>query len=76
MSLSAGQVSWLLEVSQILVIHYDSHWMHSPSEVMLPFLQCVEDSKEFPIIDVIVSFSRREHLRVISTRVQIVMWAV
>ena len=31
-------------------------------EILLPFRKCKDDSEEFPVIDVIVSFSWGEHL--------------
>ena len=40
-------------------------------EVLLPFRECQDDSKEFPVIDVIVSFSWGECLREVSTWMEI-----
>ena len=42
----------------------------SSSEVMSPFLQGLDDSEEFSIIDVIFSFCRRESGRMIGTRME------
>ena len=40
-------------------------------EVLLPFRECQDNSKEFPVIDVIVSFGWGEHLREVSIWLEI-----
>ena len=47
------------------------YWVFSSSEVVSPFLQNLDDSKELPVIGVIVSLCRREGGRVISTGVEV-----
>ena len=49
--------------------HHD--WMFSSCEVMLPFLQGLDDSEEFSIIDVIVLFCGGEGGRMVGTRMEI-----
>ena len=38
---------------------------------MLPFLQGLDYSEEFPIVDVVVSFGRREHGGMVGTGMEI-----
>ena len=61
----------LFEISQILMIRYHGYRVFCASEVMAPFFQGLDDCKEFSIIDIVVSFSRREGGRTISTRVEV-----
>ena len=41
----------------------DSDRMGSSLDVLFPFVQCEDDGKEFPVVDVIVPFSRDKRLR-------------
>ena len=41
----------------------DSDRMRSSLDVLFPFIQCEDDGKEFPIIDVVVPFSMNKRLR-------------
>ena len=41
----------------------DSDRMRGSLDVLFPFVQCEDDSKEFSIVDVIVPFSRNKRLR-------------
>ena len=41
----------------------DSDRMRSSLDVLFPFVQCEDDGKEFPIVDVVVPFSRNKRLR-------------
>jgi hypothetical protein len=45
--------------------------MGSPKEVVSPFLQGVDDSEQFMVIDVIVSFHGTQHFRQIGARTQV-----
>ena len=40
-------------------------------DVLFPFLECKDDSKEFPIIDVVISLSRDKHFGEVSTRMHV-----
>ena len=40
----------------------DSDRMRSSLDVLFPFVQCEDDGKEFPIIDVVVLFRRNKSL--------------
>ena len=53
------------------MIHDHCYQVFGSSEVMLPFLQSLDDGEELPIIDVIVSLSWREGGRVIGTGMEI-----
>ena len=53
-----------------MVSHYD-HQVFSPHKVMTPLLESLDDGKEFPVIDVIVSFCQREGGRMIGTGTEI-----
>ena len=41
----------------------DSDRMRSSLDVLFPFVQCEDDGKEFPVVDVIIPFSRNKCLR-------------
>jgi hypothetical protein len=47
----------------------DSYRKASSLKVVFPFLQGMDDSQEFLVIDIIVSFSRREGFQQIHTGV-------
>ena len=52
-----GNILWLFEISQIFVVGDDGYWIFGSGKVMLPFLECLDNSKEFSVIDVIIPFS-------------------
>ena len=60
-----------VKVSQMLMICDYSHWVFSPCEVILPFLESLDDRKEFSIVYVIVSLCWGEGGRVIGARVEV-----
>ena len=51
------------------MIRYDSYRMFSTGEVMAPLFQGQDDSEEFPVIYVVVSFGGSEGGGVVSTGV-------
>ena len=53
-----------------MICDYD-HMVFSSSEIMLPFLQGLNDSKKFPIVDVIVLFCQGEGSRMIGAGMKI-----
>ena len=53
------------------MIHYSYHQMFSSGEVMMPFLQGLDDSKELSIIDGIVLIGGRKGGRMVSTGVKV-----
>ena len=61
----------LAEVGEVLVISDNLHWKGRAMEVMVPRLQGADDSKEFPVIDVVVLFCGGERLREIGTWVPV-----
>ena len=70
-SLLMSEVLGLFEVSQVLVVGDDSHWVLSSCEIVSPFFECLDDCQEFPIIDVVVSLGRGEGGRMVGTRVKV-----
>ena len=52
----------LAEVGEVLVIHKDLYWEGGAMEVVAPRFQGADDREEFSVIDVVVSFGRRERL--------------
>ena len=48
------------EVGEFLMVSEDLYRERGPMEVVSPRLQRTNDGKEFPVIDVIVSFCRGE----------------
>ena len=53
-----------------MIRDYD-HWVFCSHEVVTLFLQGLDDNKELPVIDVIISFSRGEGGRMIGTGMEI-----
>ena len=47
------------------------YWVFSSGKAMLLLLQGLDDSEEFPIIDIVVLFCRREGGRMIGTQMEI-----
>ena len=52
----------LMEVSEVLVVCENLYRERRAVEVVTPGFQGMDDREEFSVIDVIVSFSRRERL--------------
>ena len=50
----------VFDVGQIFVIHDDRDGVRGSLEIMLPFREGENDSKEFSVVDVIISFCKRE----------------
>ena len=50
----------LPEIGEVLVIYKHLHQEWGAMKVMPPRFQGVDDSEEFAIIDIVVSFGRRE----------------
>ena len=48
----------------------ESYWMICALEIVAPMVQGINDSKEFLIIDIIISFGCGECLREVCTRVK------
>ena len=66
-----AKILGLFEIPQVLMICYDSYQVFRACEVVAPLFQGLDDSEEFPVVDVVVSFSRREGGRMVSTRVKV-----
>ena len=58
MSLATVKVLRLLEVREVFVVGEDLYWVGRAIWIVSPFLQCMDYSQQFPIIDVIVPLSR------------------
>ena len=61
----------LFEIPQVLVVCNYCYRMFHTSEVVTPFLQGLDDSKELSIVDGIVLFGRRKGGRMVSTGVKV-----
>ena len=60
--LSAIERLGLVEVGEVLVIRKDLHQEGGAMKVVAPRFQGVDNYEEFSVIDVVVSFGRRERL--------------
>ena len=58
--LAAVECLGLPEIDKVFVIGEHLHRERGSMKVMSPGLQGADDSKEFAVVDVIVSFGRRE----------------
>ena len=70
-SLPLREFARVFKIRQILMICEDRDRVRSPLQVLFPFNKGEDNSKEFPIIYVVVSFSRREGLGKVSTGVKV-----
>ena len=70
-SLSSRELARVLEIGQVLMISEDRDRVRSPLQVLFPFSKSKDNSKEFPIIDVVVSLGQRESFGKISTGVKV-----
>ena len=59
-SLVLRQFARVLYIGEILMVGDDGDRMEGSLDLLLPFLQHKDDSKEFPIIDVVFSLSRNK----------------
>ena len=66
-----AKILGLFEIPQVLMIRYYSYWVFHAREVVAPLFQSLDDSEEFSVIDVVVSFSGREGGGMISTGVKV-----
>ena len=57
----------LSKVGEVLVISEHLHQKERSMEVMSPGFQGADDSEEFSVVDIIVSFCRGEQLREVGT---------
>ena len=71
MSLLAREFVRIFQVGQVLVVGEDRNGMGSPLQILFPFCKDEDDSKEFLIIDVIISFSNGEGLGKVSAGMKI-----
>ena len=71
MDLSAGQLLRVSKISEIVVVSPHNHHKLRSINVATPFAKRANNSHEFPVIHLIVSFSRGHQLRVIGDRVPI-----
>ena len=69
--LTSRQLLGLAEVHKIFVVSEESYWVTCALEVMAPMIQSMDNSKEFTIIDIVISFSCSERLREICTGMKI-----
>ena len=67
----AVEVLDLMEIHQVLVICKDLDGERGSMEVVSPGFQGTDDGEEFPIIDVVILFSRDKQLRKVGVGVPI-----
>ena len=71
LGLMAGQLLWLVKVRQILMVGEEGDGVVGSLEVVAPVVEGVNSSKQLPIIDIVVMFSRGEGLGKIGTRMKV-----
>ena len=59
-SLSAGEMLGLAEISEVFIVSEDLYWKRGSLKVVVPHLQGIDDSEEFSVVDIIVSFGWEE----------------
>ena len=69
--LSTVKGLWGVGVSEVFVVGKDLNWEWQPMEIMSAGFQGADDSKEFPVVDVIVMLSREKQLGKVGTGVPI-----
>ena len=69
--LSAVEILGLAEVSEIFMVGEDLYRKRGSSKVVAPCLQGIDDSKEFPVVNIIVAFGREEGVRQVGARVPV-----
>ena len=69
--LSVAKILGLFEIPQVLMICYYGYRVFHASEVMAPLFQGLDNSKQFSVVDVVVSFGGRKGGGMISTRVKV-----
>ena len=70
-SLSLREFARVFEIGQVLMIGEDRDRVRSSLEVLFPLSKSKDNSKEFPIIDVIVALGQREGLGKVSAGVKV-----
>ena len=69
--LPARQFLGLAEVHKVFVISEESYQITGALEIVMPMIQGMNNSKELPIIDIVVPFCRGECLREVHTGVKV-----
>ena len=70
-SLPSREFVRVFEIGQVLMIGEDRNRVRSPLQVLFPLSKSKDNSKEFPIIDVVVVLSQREGLGKVSAVVKV-----
>ena len=69
--LSAVEMLGLAEIREVFMVSEYLYWERGSSKVMAPRLQGVDDSEEFSVVDVVVSFSWEEGVRQVGAGVPV-----
>ena len=69
--LATVEVLCLTEIRQVLVVRKDLYGERGAVEVVSPGLQGADDSEEFSVVDIVVSFRRDERLREVGVGVPV-----
>ena len=75
-SLRSRQFTGILNVRETFVVGDDGNRVRGSLNILLPFIECKDDGKEFMIIDIIVSFSRDKCLREVGTWVGVAIGVI
>ena len=70
-SFPSREFTRVLEIGQVFMISEDRDRVRSPLQILFPFSKSKDNSKEFPIIDVVVALSQREGLGKVSAGMKI-----
>ena len=70
-NLSSREFARVFEIGQVLMIGEDRDRVRSSLEVLFPLSKSKDNSKEFPIIDVVVVLGQREGLGKVSAGVKV-----
>jgi hypothetical protein len=67
--LTASQLLCSTEVEQVLMICEDDDRVQVPFKVMAPLGECSDNSEQFPVKDLVITFGRVQGLREVTTGV-------
>ncbi len=68
---SSVKVSWGLPILEVGVIGEDSEGVLGPSQIVSPMGECFHHGKQFPFIDVVITFCRSEGGGVVGNRMKL-----
>ena len=69
--LSAVEMLGLVEICEVFMVSEYLYWERGTSKVMVPYLQGVDDSEEFLVIDIVVLFGWEEGVQQVQAGVPV-----